>query len=245
VRRQQGNFEQKRVGCANSAMCSEPIDSQQDRISAPHAPPSNDDRRARPLAQADAGRSAARALPPCRVGLQVNGLRNNTLMCLHRGKSKPEGSESTQSVEGGDAISTCADEIARKSTSVKERLWRGADQARWLHRLLGLPAVVLAATAGFTVLADWATWIPATCAFAATVLGGIETFLRPARDVAWREKAAAEFSRLSDKARDFAVLDVDLPPEKRREILRELREEYHELKARNASAFATLVEKDG
>jgi hypothetical protein len=91
-----------------------------------------------------------------------------------------------------------------------------------LHVWLGGPAAVLAAVAGTTALAEQ-TWVAAGCAFGATLLGALHTFLRADKRAAQHQTIGAEYIDLRNEARIFRTIDFeDLSDEERRARIHEL-----------------------
>lgn len=98
-----------------------------------------------------------------------------------------------------------------------------------LHLLLGAPAAVLAAAAGTTALADL-PWIAAACAFSATLLGALHTFLRADKRAAQHQTIGAEYIDLRNEARIFCTIDYpSLSDEERRTRIHELSARRSEL----------------
>jgi hypothetical protein len=69
---------------------------------------------------------------------------------------------------------------------------------------LGVPAAVLAGTAGFTALADISPWIPAVCGFAAGILGTLQTFIPSEKRARQYRLAAVDFTEIGDRAHRVA-----------------------------------------
>lgn len=98
---------------------------------------------------------------------------------------------------------------------------------RWWHWLLGIPAAVLAAIAGFTGLASVAGRVPAAIlALIAAVLGGILTTVEPNKKVRQGQSAGAAYNEVRVAARQARLVDLpSLSLEDARSHLHELTEQ--------------------
>jgi len=90
------------------------------------------------------------------------------------------------------------------------------------HFWLGAPAAALAAAAGTTALADL-PWVAAGCAFLATLLGALHTFLRSDKRAAQHQTVGVEYVDLRNESRIFRTIDYPrLSDEERRQRIHEL-----------------------
>jgi len=71
-----------------------------------------------------------------------------------------------------------------------------------LHYLVGLPAIVLAAAAGATFLIDTAAeWVAPLCAFLASALSAMATFLKPDQAASQHQASAVRLAALERRIR--------------------------------------------
>jgi hypothetical protein len=113
-------------------------------------------------------------------------------------------------------------EVATARTGVWDAL---ATRRRRLHYGLGVPAVVLAAIAGATTLAQLSPLVSGVCALLSGILTALQTFLRPDAGAVRAREQAVGWAEISEDAR--LLLAVDYPTlgsDKRRQRYDELRE---------------------
>lgn len=91
-----------------------------------------------------------------------------------------------------------------------------------LHVGLGAPAAALAAAAGTTALAGL-PWVAAACAFLATLLGALHTFLRSDKRAAQHQTIGAEYVDLRNETRIFRTIELPhLAEDEQRSRIRDL-----------------------
>jgi hypothetical protein len=77
-----------------------------------------------------------------------------------------------------------------------------------IHYALGLPSIILSAVAGATALTNRAPLFAGLCAFAATVLTALQTWLHPDQTRTWYRSQAIAFEDLESEARILRGLDL-------------------------------------
>ena len=82
------------------------------------------------------------------------------------------------------------------------RIWRRINLA------LGIPATLLAAAAGATIISGFAAWLPGLLAFSASALSAIITFLNPAKIAGQHHTAGVQYAVLRRRLRQFIQIDV-------------------------------------
>jgi hypothetical protein len=120
-----------------------------------------------------------------------------------------------------------ADELRRleeDATYASQSQFESSKFWRLWHWLLGIPAAILAAIAGFTGLASVAGRVPAAIlALVAAVLGGLLTTVEPNKRVRQGQTAGVAYNEVRIGARQARL--VDLPAAK----LEDARSQLHEL----------------
>jgi hypothetical protein len=112
-----------------------------------------------------------------------------------------------------------------------------ATRRRRLHFGLGVPAVVLAAVAGATTLAERSPLVSGVCALLSAILAGLQTFLRPDAGAVRAREQAIGWSEVADDAHLLVAIDYPtLDGGQRRQRYDELRERARGLRRSTAKS---------
>jgi hypothetical protein len=85
------------------------------------------------------------------------------------------------------------------------KVW--AQRHQVAHNVVGIGGIAAGAIAGLTILAEWVPLVPIVAAFAASVLAGVQTFIKSQRlaDMHWKQRAG--FGRLAQDYEAAAAAD--------------------------------------
>jgi hypothetical protein len=103
-----------------------------------------------------------------------------------------------------------AREIERRAYRLKREFDSAAGFWGWMHHLVGSVAVVLAALAGVSVLAEWlSTTLQGLLAILAAGLTALTTFMAAEASQGSRRRTAARYGLIRDQARLLRRIDVE------------------------------------